>query len=93
MRAAAAAVVTRLPPPEPNEAGETDAPFAPAVLKALVGALVRCEDTEAARQAETLLALHPDPAALAADRVPDEELRLRVFDVLGVQPLTAPDAA
>ena len=93
VRAAAAAVVTQLPPPEPNEAGETDAPFAPAVLKALVGALVRCEDAEAAQQAETLLALHPDPAALAADRVPDEELRLRVLDVLGVQPLTAPDAA
>ena len=93
VRGAAAAVVTRLPPPEPNDAGETDAPFAPAVLKALVGALVRCEDVEAAQQAETLIALHPDPAALAADRVPDEELRLRVLDALGVRPLAAPDAA
>ena len=78
VRAAAAALLPRLP-----TGREEVSPFAPAALKALIGALVRCSDAEAAEHAATLAALHPDPAALARDEVEDPELRLRVLDTLG----------
>ena len=83
VRAAAAAVLPRLPPAVGEEGEAADAQFAPAVLKALVGALVRCDDAEAAEHAAVLHALHPDPPALAAERVDDEETRARVLDALG----------
>ena len=79
VRQAAAAVVARLPP---EVTGVAQAPFAPAVLKALTGALVRCDDAEAAEHAATLAALHANPAALVVERVGDEELRRRVLDIL-----------
>ena len=78
VRAAAAALLPRLP-----TGGEKVSPFAPAALKALIGALVRCSDAEAAEHAATLAVLHPDPAALVRDEVEDPELRLRVLDALG----------
>ena len=60
-------------------------PFAPAVLRALTRALVRCDDAEAAAHAAVLYDLHPDPPALAAERVEDGELLARVLDALGVE--------
>ena len=78
VRSAAAALLPNLPVGE--DGGPS--PFAPAALKALIGALVRCEDAEAAEHAATLAVLHPDPAALARDEVADPELRLRVLDAL-----------
>ncbi|QDT18089.1 HEAT repeat domain-containing protein [Alienimonas californiensis] len=91
VRSAAAAVATRLPPVPAEAGGLREEPFAPAVLKALVGALVRCDDAEAAGHVATLRALHPDPAALAEERVDDDELLSRVLDALGDAPLAAPE--
>ena len=90
IRAAAAAVLPRLPESGARDAA-TPSPFAPAVLKALTGALVRCDDAEAAEHAAVLRELHPAPATLVAERVPDEELRARVSDALGVRVDSSPD--
>ncbi|MFH5803042.1 hypothetical protein [Alienimonas sp. DA493] len=91
VRSAAAAIAVRLPPVEAESGGLSEPPFAPAVLKALVGALVRCDDREAAEHVATLRELHPDPAAFAEERVDDDELLSRVLDALGVAPLAEPE--
>ena len=97
VRGAAASVLPRLDGGSDggDYASGGPSPFAPAVLRALVKALVRCDPAEAAAHAAVLPALHPDPAALAAERVEDDELRARVLDALGVaaaDPGDGPDA-
>ena len=82
VRAAAASVLPKLRTERQTRGGS---PFAPAVLRALTRALVRCDDAEAAAHAAVLFDLHPDPPALAADRVEDDELLGRVLDALGVE--------
>ncbi|NNJ25385.1 hypothetical protein [Alienimonas chondri] len=89
VRQAASALACALPP---AESGGAESPFAPATLKALVGALVRVDGPEIAEHVATLRTLHPDPAALAEERVDDGELLARALDALGVAELETPEA-